>query len=144
MGDIALDNFKKNVTSVVGEWKSALDEVGKKLAKVAAEIEKLQANKAPAADDKKQLDACKKTRDRLREEIESANASLKIELIVLTKQLPDKTKDNEKDLIDLPDWTKKLIKDKGLQVLKGVTIAPTFDIDFKTKSVKAFGVKITW
>ena len=144
MGDIALDNFKKSVARLVDDWTATLDEIGKKLAKNAAEIEKLEAIKSPTADDKKRLEACKATREKLRQEVESANTALKASLIILTKNLPDKTKDNEKDLIDLPNWARRLIKDKGVQVLKGVTLAPTLDIDFKSKSLKSFGIKITW
>lgn len=144
MGDIALDNFKKNVASAVERWKSSLDDLSKKLGKNAAEIEKFEAIKTPTADDKKRLDACKKTRDKVRQEVENANASLKTQLIVLSATLPEKNKDNEKDLFNLPDWAKKLIKDKGVQVLKGVIIAPTLDFDFKAKKLKSFGIKITW
>ena len=144
MSDIALDNFKKNVTTAIERWKSKLDDLAKKLAKNAAEIEKLAAIKTPTVDDKKRLDASNKARDSLRREVENANASLKVDLVLLSATLPEKNKANEKDLISLPDWMKRLIKDKGLQVLKGVTIVPTAEFDFKTKALKAFGIKITW
>lgn len=144
MGDIAVDNFKKNVTRAVEDWKSSLEDLGKKLSKNAEEIDKLEAIKSPTADDKKRLDTCRKTRDKLRQEVEQANNSLRTQIIVLTATLPDKTKDNEKDLIVLPDVVKKLIKDKGVEVLKGVVIAPTVDIDFKGKKLNSFGIKITW
>lgn len=144
MGDIKLDNFKTNFGKVVDRWKAALDGIAKKLAKVDDEIKKLEANKAPTPEDKKRLEACKATREKLRKEVDGANANLNADLVVLSATLPDKTKDNEKDLISLPDWAKKLIKDKGVQVLKGVTIAPTLDIDFKAKKLKSFGIKITW
>ena len=144
MSDIALDNFKKNVTTAIERWKSKLDDLAKKLAKNAAEIEKLAAIKTPTVDDKKRLDASNKARDSLRREVENANASLKVDLVLLSATLPEKNKANEKDLISLPDWMKRLIKDKGLQVLKGVTIVPTAEFDFKAKALKAFGIKITW
>ena len=144
MSDIALDNFKKNVTTIVERWKSKLDALAKKLATNAVELAKLEAIKAPTADEKKRLDASKKTRDSLRRDVENANTELKADLIVLSATLPEKNKANERDLISLPDWMKKLIKDKGVQVLKGVTIAPTAEFDFKAKALKSFGIKITW
>ena len=137
-------SFKKNVTRAVEDWKSSLGDLGKKLSKNAEEIDKLEAIKSPTADDKNRLETCKKTRDKLRLEVEQANSSLKTQIIVLTATLPDKTKANEKDLIALPDVVKKLIKDKGVEVLKGVVIAPTVDIDFKGKKLNSFGIKITW
>lgn len=144
MGDIAMDNFKTNVGKAVDRWKGRLDDVAKKLAKNAEEIKKLEAIKAPTPEDKKRLEACKATRDKLRDEVDKAGADLNADLVVLSATLPEKNKDNEKDLINLPDWAKKLIKDKGVQVLKGVTIAPSIDFDFKARKLKSFGIKITW
>lgn len=144
MSDIALDNFKKNLTAAFERWKSKLDALAKKLGENAAEIAKLEAIKTPTDADKKRLEACKATRVKLRQEAENANSSLKTDLIVLSATLPEKNKANERDLINLPDWAKKLIKDKGVQALKGVAIAPTLEFDFREKKLKSFGIKITW
>ncbi len=144
MGDIALENFKTRVKRSVDDWKAELDGIAPKLKKVDDEIVRLEAIKAPSPEDKKQLEACRAMREKLRKQVEDAHANLQQQMILRTAELPDKNKDNEKDLIDLPAWTRKLIKDKGLQVFKGVTIAPSFDIDFKAKKVKSFGIKISW
>lgn len=144
MGDIALENFKSRVKRSVDDWKAELDGIAPKLKKVDDEIARLEAIKAPSPEDKKRLEACQATREKLRKQVEDAHGNLHQQMILRTAELPDKNKDNEKDLIDLPAWTRKLIKDKGLQVFKGVTIAPSFDIDFKARKVKSFGIKISW
>lgn len=144
MGDIALDNFMARVKRSIDDWKGELDAIAPKLKKVDEEFAKVEAIKSPSPDDKKRLEACKTTREKLRKQVDDAHMNLYQQMVLRTAELPDKNKDNEKDLIDLPNWARKLIKDKGLQVFKGVTLVPTFEIDFKAKKIKSFGIKITW
>lgn len=73
-----------------------------------------------------------------------ANLALATTIRALMKNPPPLTKDNQKELAALPGWAAKLIKDKGLQVLKGVTLMPSVDLDFKAKKVNPLGIKITW
>jgi hypothetical protein len=144
MSDIATENFKTSVGKAVDHWKATLDGIAKKLAKNGEEIAKLEAIKSPTPDDKKRLANCLATRAKLRQEVEAANLALLTTIRALMKNPPPLTKDNQKDLAVLPGWAAKLIKDKGVQVLKGVTIVPTVDLDFKAKKINSLGIKITW
>jgi hypothetical protein len=144
MGDIATDNFKKSVLRVIEIWHGELANLAKQLDKNGQEIAKLEALKSPSPEDKKRLETCKATREKLRNDVAATLKSFETNLNMLVVKLPNQTKENEKDLIDLPAWMKKIIKDKGLQLFKGVTFAPTVDIDFKAKKLKSFGLKITW
>jgi len=93
-------------------------------------------------DDKKKLEAAKKTYGTLRKQIETANDELRIDLMLLDP--PKQTPANEKELLKLPDFIKDLIKAKGVPLGKGVSITPDIKFDFKAMKLKEAGLTITW
>ncbi len=141
MGDIASDNYKKSVAKILDYWGKEAERVGKELAAVNAEIDKLEALQNPGPDDKKKLEELKKKREQCRKKIESVADSLETNLNVIkvppTIEQEDLTK-------NLPELIKKVIKSKGIPLGKGVVITPDVEFDFKAKKLKKLGVTIKW
>ena len=112
----------------------------KQIAKLDEDLAKLEAKKPATDDDKKKMAEAKKAYAAQRALIETANAELRVDLMVLEPPTPA----NEKELINLPDFIKEIIKAKGISLGKGVSIAPDVKFDFKAIKLKDFGLKITW
>jgi hypothetical protein len=141
MGDIASDNYKKSVQKILDYWGKEAERVGKDLAAVNAEIDKLEALQNPSPDDKKKLEELKKKRELCQKKIESIADSLETNLNVI-KVPPTIEKD---DLLkNFPEWMKKVIKNKGIPLGKGVVITPDVEFDFNAKKLKKFGITIKW
>ena len=141
MGDIAVENYKKSVTKVVDKWSKAVGDIGKKLSPVLDELSKLQAIKSPTDADKKKIADLRKKCDALQKEIDAANIALRLEMMAI--QPLAKADPKDKELIQLPDWIAKLIKDKGVAVGKSVVLAPTVKFNFKALKLDELGVKVT-
>jgi hypothetical protein len=142
MPDIAIDRYRDAVKRVVDHWKSKIERPAKQLVKLDDDIAKLEAKKPPGDADKKQLEEAKKSHAALRKEVETANAELRLDLMLL--EPPKQTPANEKELLKLPDIIKEIIKAKGVPLGKGVSITPDIKFDFKSMKLKDFGLKITW
>lgn len=142
MSDIATDNYKKNVTAAADRWKKKVEAPAKRIVELDAEIAKLEAKKPPSDDDKAKLAEASKAYARCRQTIETANAELRVELMLLDP--PTKNSANEKELVKLPDFIKDIVKAKGVPLGKGVSIAPDIKFDFKAMKLKEFGLKINW
>ncbi|MEI9893461.1 MAG: hypothetical protein WDN28_06060 [Chthoniobacter sp.] len=140
MSDIDVENYKKNVIRVVDDWGKEATRVARELAPIDEEIGKLEANPAAGPDEKKQLDALRKKRDGLHDEMDAASLSLNVNLVVL--DVPPKA--DEKELVKIPAWLKDIIKRKGVPLGHGVSIAPSVDFDFKKKKLKSVGITIRW
>jgi len=138
--DIKLENYKKSAAKILDAWGAKIAEVGKKLAPIQEELDKLQANDSPSDDDKKKIEDLKRKCAELKKQLDSANVELHTDFMLI--DIPPAA--DEKELVKLPGWLKDIIKRKGLPLGKNVSIAPTIDIDFKKKKVKSFGVKITF
>jgi hypothetical protein len=139
MGDIAVENYKKSVTEYLNIWAKEADRIGKELAGVNAELDKLEALQNPGPDDKKRIDELKKKREACYKRMNEASLELRLNLIAI--DLPPKADD--KELKNLPTWLKELIKKKGVQLGK-VVITPGVEFDFKAKKLKKLGITIKW
>jgi len=139
MSDIAVENYKKSVAKIFDRYGQKIERIGKQLAPIEGELEKLQKVKTPSPDEKKKIAELTKKRDALHKEADTAGLELKIELMVI--QLPPQA--DEKELIKLPAWMQEIIKKKGIPLGK-VSIAPDVSIDFKAKKLKYVGITIRW
>jgi hypothetical protein len=140
MDDIKLENYKKSVAKVIEIWAKEAIAVGKELAPLEAELQKLQAIKNPSPDDQKRIEELKKKSAALHQRMENASDSLNLNLIVL--DIPEEG--DPKEVLKLPDWLKQIIKAKGIPLGKGVSIAPDIKIDFKARKLKSVGITIHW
>lgn len=139
MGDIAVENYRKSVTKILDVWGKEAERIGKELAAVNAELDKLQALQNPSADDKKRIEELKKKRDACQKRMDDASASLRINLIAI--EIPPNA--DEDELKKLPAWLKEIIKKKGIPLGK-IVITPDVEFDFKAKKIKKLGITIKW
>jgi len=139
MGDIAVENYQKSVIKVLDIWAKEADRIGKELAAVNTELDKLEALQNPSPDDKKRIDELKKKREACYKRMNEASLELRLNLMGI--DLPPKA--DEKELIKLPGWLKEIIKKKGVPLGK-VVITPDVEFDFKAKKLKKLGVTIKW
>lgn len=139
MGDIAVENYRKSVTKILDIWGKEAERIGKELAAVNAELDKLQALQNPSADDKKRIEELKKKRDACQKRMDDASASLRINLIAI--EIPPNA--DEDELKKLPAWLKEIIKKKGIPLGK-IVITPDVEFDFKAKKIKKLGITIKW
>jgi hypothetical protein len=140
MGDLYVESYKKSVTHILEYWNKKLADYSKQLDPIDDQIADLSKNTKPSDDDKKKLADLKKKRDALRTQIQNATLSLKVNLQVI--DIDQRAKKEE--VMKLPDWMEKLIKDKGIPLGKDITISPDVDIDFKTFQLKKFVVVLKW
>ena len=139
MADIAVENYKKNVERATKSFGDKMDDIGKKLAPLLEEYNKLVANKTPSADEKKRLTDIAKQIEDCHKAMDKAALEMKVDLMLLD---PPKNAD-PKELKKLPDWLSDIIKKKGLPLGKGVSVAPDIDFDFKAMKFKKAGVTFT-
>ena len=142
MSDIATDKYKDAVRRVADRWKSKVEVPARQLVKLDDEITKLEAKKPASDDDKKKLGEATKAYTTLRKQIETANAELRLDLMLF--EPPKQTSANEKELLKLPDFIKEIIKAKGVPLGKGVSITPDIKFEFKAMKLKDVGLKVTW
>ncbi len=139
MGDIAVENYQKSVAKILDIWGKEAERIGKELAAVNAELDKLEALQNPAADDKKRIEELKKKRKACQDRMDDASASLRVNLIAI-QVAPNADED---ELKKLPAWLKEIIKKKGIPLGKFV-ITPDVEFDFKAKKLKKLGITIKW
>jgi seryl-tRNA synthetase len=139
MGDIAVENYQKSVTKILDIWAKEADRIGKELAALNTELDKLEALQSPTPDDKKRIDELKKKREACYKRMNEASMELRVNLMAI--DLPPKADD--KELVKLPAWLKEIIKKKGIPLGK-VVITPDVEFDFKAKKLKKLGITIKW
>jgi hypothetical protein len=139
MGDIAVENYQKSVTKILDIWAKEADRIGKELAAVNAELDKLEALQNPTPDDKKRIDELNKKREACYKRMNEASMELRVNLMAI--QVPPTA--NEDELKKLPGWLKEIIKKKGIPLGK-VVITPDVEFDFKAKKLKKLGITIKW
>src|SRR5882724_4583962 len=110
MGDIAVENYQKSVTKILDIGAKEADRIGKELAAVNTELDKLEALQNPSPDDKKRIEELKKKREACYKRMNEASTDLRVNLTVI--ELPPKA--DEKELLKLPAWLKDIIKKKGI------------------------------
>lgn len=139
MGDIAVENYQKSVTKILDIWAKEADRIGKELAALNTELDKLEALQSPTPDDKKRIDELKKKREACYKRMNEASIELRVNLMAI--ELPPKA--DEKELVKLPGWLKEIIKKKGIPLGK-VVITPDVEFDFKARKLKKLGITIKW
>jgi hypothetical protein len=140
MGDLYVESYKKSVTNILDYWNKKLADYAKQLDPIDDKIAELNKNKTPSDDDKKNLADLKKKRDDIRKQIDNASNSLNVNLKII--EVDQRAKKEE--VMKLPDWMEKIIKDKGVPLGNDVTVVPDVDIDFKTFKLKKCGIVLKW
>jgi len=139
MGDIAVENYQKSVTRILDIWSKEADRIGKELAAVNTELDKLEALQNPTPDDKKRIEELTKKREACYKRMNQASMELRVNLMGI--QVPPTA--DEDELKKLPAWLKEIIKKKGIPLGK-VVITPDVEFDFKAKKLKKLGITIKW
>jgi seryl-tRNA synthetase len=139
MGDIAVENYQKNVSKYLDIWAKEAARIGNELKAVNAELDKLEALQNPGPDDKKRIEELKKKRENCYKQMDAASMELRVNLMSI--QVPPTA--DEDELKRLPGWLKEIIKKKGVPLGK-VVITPDVEFDFKAKKLKKLGITIKW
>lgn len=150
MAALNVEQYKKQVQTVFDRWTKKVTELAKMIERVNEQIaaveEKLEcATKEGEVKFKAEIVALKKAREKLRQQVESAGVSLRVELMVL--EPPAKTPSNEKEFIKLPGFIGKLVEAGGVPLGKtGIVLKPDVDFDLKKGQLKSFGIelKVKW
>ncbi len=142
MGDIYVENYKKAVSGAYDRWNKKLADINKDLAPIQKQIDDLEKNSKPSDDDKKKIKDLYSDRDDLRKNVDNANLSLKVDLMLV--ELDPKA--DQKEALKLPDWLEKMVKDKGIPINKYIVISADVDFDYKTGKIKKFVslVNVKW
>jgi DNA repair ATPase RecN len=139
MGDIAVENYQKNVSKYLDIWAKEAARIGNELKAVNAELDKLEALQNPGPDDKKRIEELKKKRENCYKQMDAASMELRVNLMSI--QVPPTA--DEDELKRLPGRLKEIIKKKGVPLGK-VVITPDVEFDFKAKKLKKLGITIKW
>ena len=108
------------------DWDKEAERIGKELAPVEAELEKLEALASPGPDDNKRMDELKKKREACRKRMNEASMELRTNLMLIEPLV----KADEKELVKLPAWLKEIIKKKGIPLGDNIVITPDVEFDF--------------
>jgi len=137
MADLAVERYRKGVEAALDRWQKKVKPVADLIEKLNLVLKDLLQNKSPSPEEKKKIEDCKASREKLKKMLDKFAMELKLDLSLL--EVPQKGKADEKELIKLPGVIKDLIKKKGIS-LGTVTIKPQVDIDFKSFKIKEAGV----
>ena len=140
MGDLYVESYKKSVSHILDYWNKKLADYAKQLDPIDDQIADLSKNSSPSDGDKKKLADLKKKRDDIRKQIDNASVSLNVNLKVI--EVDERAKKEE--VMKLPDWMKKIIKEKGIPLGNDVTIVPDVGIDFKTFKLTKCIIVLKW
>ena len=140
MGDLYVESYKKSVSNILDYWNKKLADYAKQLDPIDDQIAGLSKNSSPSDGDKKKLADLKKKRDDIRKQIDNASVSLNVNLKVI--EVDERAKKEE--VMKLPDWMKKIIKEKGIPLGNDVTIVPDVGIDFKTFKLTKCIIVLKW
>ena len=140
MSDLYVESYKKSVTHILDYWNKKLADLAKQLKPIDDDLDKLYKNNKPSDDEKKKIADLEKKRADIRKQVEAATLSLKVNLIVI--ELDDKANKNE--AMKLPDWLKKIIKEKGLPLGHDVSISADVSFDFKAGKLTKFVPLLKW
>lgn len=150
MAALNVEQYKKQVGNAIDRWSRKIADCADMIAKLNKEITRLEEVIECATPEgekkyKAQLEELKKARQKVAKQVESANLSLKVDLMLI--EPPEKTKSNEKEFLKLPGFIAKLVEDEGVALGKtGVILKPDIDFDFKAGKLEKFGIelKIKW
>jgi septation ring formation regulator EzrA len=139
MGDIRIENYKKSVQKITEKWGKEIAKFSVDLGKVDQELAELEKNKTPSDDEKAKIEDLRKQQAALRKKIDNCVLNLQVNLRVIEPE-PGAPK---KELLELPGWVKEIIKEKGIPLGHGVSIAPDIKIDVKALKLEKLGITIT-
>lgn len=77
MGDIAVENYQKSVIKILDIWAKEAARIGKELAAVNTELDKLDALQNPSPDDKKRIEELKKKLEQCHKRMDEASMELR-------------------------------------------------------------------
>jgi DNA-binding protein H-NS len=150
MAALNVEQYKKQIAGAVTRWSrkiadhaDMIEKINKQIARLAEQLE--CATKEGEKKFQAEIDEYKKARQKVVKQIEAADISLRVELMMI--EPPEKTKSNEKEFLKLPGFIGKLVEDEGIALGKtGVILKPDVEFDFKKGKLDKFGIelKIKW
>ena len=144
--EIALENYRKNVTRVIAEYEKEIEAAGKEIANNVKQLEKLGV-KDPLNDMKNLLKEKDKEKKKLAEGIQKArqdadNAAASVEPNLAVLEVPPGTPEDElkKLLSDL----EKAIKERSVKLGKNVKIKLQPKFNKKGTKLEEVGLELIW
>ncbi|MFN0185590.1 MAG: hypothetical protein ACKVQR_17395 [Aquabacterium sp.] len=140
MPALNVQQYQKSLEKAIERWETKTKAAADKLAKINEAIKTLEEQLECATPEgekqiKPKLEALKKARTKVGEEVEAANLSLKVELMLI--EPPAITESNKKDFLKLPGVLDTLVKKGGIPLGKtGVVLKPDIEFDFKKGTLK--------
>jgi hypothetical protein len=150
MAALNVEQYRNQVAKVIDRWWAKVADCAKRITQLNNAIAELQKKLDCATPEgekkfKADIDKLKAERNKVLKEIEAADLSLRIELMLI--EPPEKTKANEKEFLKLPGFIGDLVEKKGVPLGKtGVVLKPDVDFDFKAGKLKKFAIelKVEW
>jgi hypothetical protein len=146
MGALNVEQYKKQISGVFVRWSRKIADCAEMLGKIQKQIARLEEQLECATPEgekkfKAEIEEFKKARQKIVKQIEAADMSLRVELMLI--EPPEKTKSNEKEFLKLPGFIQKLVDDEGVALGKtGVILKPDVDFDFKAGKLEKFGIEL--
>jgi hypothetical protein len=119
------DQIVKTVSKMIDDWGKAIEKIGKQLADVQDEIDK--------------MDALKKQREDLKKNADAVSKDLTTQL--QTYKLPPKV--DPQQLTKLPDFLTKYVGKNGLKLGPTISVMPDFKVDLKKPAITKAGLTLT-
>jgi hypothetical protein len=133
--DYRVESYKNSVVRIVEIWSAKLADLGRQLAPINAELARLQS-----PDDAARIAELQQKREDIRRQVDQAGLELKVNLMLIEPPVGAP----KRELVILPDWIKEIIKDKGIPLGNGASIAPDVDFDFKAMKLKSLIINVSF
>jgi hypothetical protein len=147
MGD-PIDDYKKALTPHVDNWGKQNAPLGKQLQDLSKQIDDLEKIKSPSPDQVKKLKELKDKRKAISAKIVQLATNLSNDLLKVPTspgidlKLPP-PKPLQQNLLQVPGWLDKIVKQKGIPLGDDVTVAPSnISVDLKHMKLKSAGITI--
>ena len=147
MGD-PVDDYKKALSPKVDGWGKNNTDMGKQLKELNKQIDELEKIKNPSPDQAKKLKELTDKRKALGAQILKAATTLELDLLkvppskeYIDLKVPPPKKDSD-NLLQVPGWLGKVIKDKGIPLGDDVTVVPNISVDIKHMKLKSAGITV--
>ena len=138
--DYRVESYKNSVARIVEIWSAKLADLGRQLTPINEELRRLQEIQTPSPDDTRRIAELNRKREDIRNQVDQASLNLRVNLMLI--EVPEKAP--ERELVSLPGWMKEIIKEKGLPLGNGVSIAPDVDFDFKAKKLQSLSISVSF
>jgi len=133
--DYRIESYKNSVARIVEIWSAKMTDLGRQLAPINAELAQLQS-----PDDAARIAELQQKREDIRKQVDQAVLELKVNLMLIEPPVEAP----KRELVILPDWMKEIIKEKGLPLGNGASIAPEVDFDFKAMKLKSLSISVSF